>query len=87
MGLAVARDQADIVRRMFPSRRFVLFGRKVARAFGLGPEAPWMTWDEGIAVVPHPSGRSYWYNDPENRARARTFLRRVAHEILNWERP
>lgn len=30
-----------------------------------------------FAVMPHPSGVNYWWNDPENEGRARRFLRRT----------
>lgn len=32
------------------------------------------------AVLPHPSGRNRWYNEPENRARAERLMRDLATE-------
>jgi len=72
---AEARRAAHGVR---PKHRDVLLlGRHVARAFGVDrPFFEW--WDLGrwrVAVVPHPSGVSRWWNDSANRARAAAFLR------------
>ena len=46
-----------------------------------------------VALVPHPSGRSRWWNDPENRRAGETWLRSTVaahgHEIAyppSWER-
>lgn len=33
-----------------------------------------------VAIVPHPSGRNLWYNDPANRQRARDFVNELAGE-------
>jgi uracil-DNA glycosylase len=56
----------------------LLCGRRVAAAFGLAA-APYFAWCDvdgrRVAVIPHPSGVSRWWNDPENVARARAFLR------------
>lgn len=58
-------------------RRIILLGWNVARAFCLD-WLEYMEWfDEGdfsFAVFPHPSGLNHFWNDPENRERARTFL-------------
>lgn len=60
----------------------VLLGKNVARAFGV-VEVDWLERFELVdgvraAIVPHPSGANYWWNDPKNRRAAATFLRRVA---------
>lgn len=68
-------------------RRVVLLGRGVARAAGLDG-APW--WSEvelevygrrafsvTLAVVPHPSGVSRWWNDPVGVLRARAWWREL----------
>ena len=59
----------------------LLCGRRVAAAFGL-VNAPYFAWRDvdgrRVAVVPHPSGVSRWWNDPENVARAREFLAALA---------
>jgi hypothetical protein len=54
-------------------------GRGVAAAFGLRPQVPVLEWREAqpgrrLAVVPHPSGRNLWYNDPANRVAVRDFV-------------
>jgi uracil-DNA glycosylase len=59
-------------------RRTILLGKRVAEAFSVKLEI--LRWadvdDRGtmIAIVPHPSGRNLWWNDPEHRAAARRFL-------------
>ena len=57
--------------------RFVLFGRRVAKAFGHDDD--WFVWRQRdgklIAACPHPSGLSHYWNDDENVERARRFLR------------
>jgi hypothetical protein len=62
----------------------LLAGRGVARAFGLGG-ARYFEWAAigaaRVAVVPHPSGISHWWNDPRNRRRAGAFLRGVFGKI------
>jgi hypothetical protein len=59
--------------------RWLLAGRKVAAAFGL--KADWLTWTEHrgrlMAVIPHPSGRNRYWNDPVATYRAKKFLRRA----------
>ena len=44
----------------------------------LGHRAAWYEWVEvaggRVAVVPHPSGRSRYWNDPANRDAAAEFL-------------
>ena len=58
-------------------RQVLLAGRGVAGAFGV--DLPFFLWAEErgmmVAVVPHPSGVSRWWNDPANERRARRFLR------------
>lgn len=59
--------------------RWILCGRRVARAFGLAADAPWMDWsplDYGrlAAVLPHPSGLSRWWNESANVEGARAWL-------------
>ena len=58
----------------------LLLGRRVAAAFGLrgAPMLRWMSLGGArVAVVPHPSGVSRWWNEAPNRRRARAFLRRA----------
>lgn len=65
-------------------REVVFAGRKVAEAFGVGdwPLFEWRPYRLWVAeahpfeaaVVPHPSGRNRFWNDPANREQARVFL-------------
>lgn len=61
----------------FLAGEVLLLGRGVARAFRV--DSPFLEWRRVggavVAVVPHPSGVSRWWNCPENRARASAFLR------------
>lgn len=63
-------------------RTVVLCGRKVADSFGVG--APLLGRAERggavFYVLPHPSGRNRWWNDPENRRRAGRLIRDLAEE-------
>ena len=46
---------ALLLYRIHPGARWVLLGRRVARAFGLNPPSP--VWPaETVLVLPHPSG-------------------------------
>ena len=58
----------------------LLLGDKVARAMGL-EYLQILKWVEGahykLARVPHPSGRSRYWNDPARAAEASAFLREV----------
>lgn len=72
----VVKQQARVARR---PRNVVLVGRRVAAAFGLR-ELDFLTWGflgprARVAVLPHPSGVSHWWNDPENVEAAAAFLR------------
>ncbi len=69
----IARDYPD-------GATLVLCGRRVAEAFGLAAEPPLtrrVIWDLGghpgldVLLLPHPSGLSRWWNDPENFEAAR----------------
>jgi uracil-DNA glycosylase len=72
----LARVAAQAMRPLLRGRRVVLLGRKVAAAFGVElPFLMWSTWkDLEISILPHPSGRSRWYNSPENQGKAGEFL-------------
>lgn len=79
-----ARRNATRVASLLDGRTVVFVGRKVADAFGC--RKGWFDWDEGYfrtgdrtvhlryAVVPHPSGRNRFWNDPENVREASRFL-------------
>lgn len=80
---AVAQASAEAMLHLMMEQRTILLGQRVAVAFGLRL-APLMTWrplvDDHpaygeVAILPHPSGLNRWWNDPENRAAARRFLR------------
>lgn len=81
-----ARLAASVIKPLLVERQVILVGRKVADAFGF--EADWHDWVDWpvchpelrkhrglarVAVVPHPSGRNHWYNNPENKASASAF--------------
>lgn len=58
----------------------LLVGHRVANSFGLG-RFEYLRWEKPLlgvrfAVFPHPSQVNRWWNEPENEARARRFLRR-----------
>lgn len=78
-------------------RPVVLLGRHVARAAGLA-DAPWWEWAAlswrprrrgwlraQVAVVPHPSGVSRWWNDPDGVLRAAAWWSRLAATGAAWE--
>ena len=79
--LPPAREAARALLPTLEGRRVVLLGGRVAAAFGLhrAPLLVWMpiqgTW---VAVAPHPSGVSRWWNDPRNVRRAQRFWRAFA---------
>jgi hypothetical protein len=58
-------------------RRVVFVGVATARAFAF--PGPLLTWKDHVgascAVLPHPSGVNFWWNDPVNRAAAERFAR------------
>ncbi|TXH47718.1 MAG: hypothetical protein E6Q97_26635, partial [Desulfurellales bacterium] len=82
--LSAARKAARQVTPTLRARRVVLLGRNVADAFEI--DLPWLEWrrryvaDSGVilhsvAVCPHPSGVSHWWNNRENRIKAEAFFR------------
>ena len=78
--MGVARAAAGAIKPLLSDRVVVLVGRNVANAFG--HDTPFHQWSEPgfcrmLAVVPHPSGRNHWYNDPANRELAQDFWRDV----------
>ena len=71
------RSQPDIL---------ILAGTRVRRAFQLPSKTPHFCMTASpllpafpAFVVPHPSGVSRWWNSPENRSIARTFLEILGH--------
>jgi hypothetical protein len=66
-------------------RRTVLLGRFVAEMFDEA-DTPFFRWTEPfgpaslLAVAPHPSGISHWWNEPANVRRAKRFWRALARD-------
>ena len=60
------------------SVRFLILSLRASFAFRMpvnGPRAEWFGFNgRQVAVIPHPSGIVRWWNDPENREKARTFM-------------
>ena len=75
----------DAVRGLLPQVHgtVVLLGIEVGELYADEAEVPalkpmrWTRVGRGqrLTVIPHPSGRTRWYNDPDNRRRAGEFLR------------
>lgn len=86
--LAMPRARALIEtlvdRKASPFLRVILFGRRVARSFGIPPTQPFFELVRlrafPFVVVPHPSGASHWWNDPANVRTARAWWTRAAKE-------
>lgn len=86
-GIQEARETAQgILRVPAGSKPVVLFGSKVAQAFGIGAGVRWLGDEEAppmtieghqIFLVPHPSGRNRIWNDPKAQERAWRILRKV----------
>lgn len=55
----------------------VLCGGVVASAFGLAGDPLSQAYVSGsrCLMLPHPSGRSHWWNEPKNRSKAATTVR------------
>lgn len=66
-------------------RRLVLLGANVARAFQVYGQEPcqwvWSPLGPRVMLLPHPSGRNLWYNDPDNHRRVRRALREHLERI------
>lgn len=75
-----ARAAAEAMRPFLHQREVLIVGRDVAVAFG-HEEEPWLKWRQcgpwgyRYALLPHPSGRNHWYNEPGNRSAACKFLK------------
>lgn len=82
--LSEARGRAAALAQRLAPLPLILLGRGVAGAFRF-PTPHLMEWEDYVldgvwiraAVVPHPSGRNLWYNDPLHRARVGSWLREV----------
>jgi len=83
---AEGRRAAEAMREAVSDRVVVLLGAEVARAFRLH-RLPVLAWSKfhkdslgAVAVCPHPSGRSRWWNEPANREDAVRFWGKLARE-------
>lgn len=79
-GAVAARERARVLRETYPDALLVLFGRKVAAAFGHGDLEPFTAANK-VVVLPHPSGLCRVWDEPGAFERARTVLRGVAPHI------
>lgn len=72
-----------VINRRLEWRRpvIVLLGRRLMYAFKVG-DLPFYEWDEPFVGIPHPSGLTRNYNDPEERQKAGEILTQ-ARERLN----
>ena len=63
----------------------LLFGAKVARAFGFDPFGPFTVADGGkTLVLPHPSGLCRMWNDPDAVPRARVLVAEVCPGVVEY---
>lgn len=69
---------AEMASHLARYRCVVLLGRATGDAFGMGG-VDWMTWEERhgtlMAVYPHPSGVSHWWNSLVHMHRAQAWMR------------
>jgi len=83
-----ARPEAPLLAQRLAPRPLILLGRGVAMAFRF-PTDEVLCWQDYVlehtlvraAIVPHPSGRNLWYNDPANRRAAAEFIDASAREL------
>lgn len=80
MSVGFLRRDVETVHALAVGRRVVVcLGYLVARALGV-PAAPWYERRDGYAIVPHPSGRSRYWNDAANVYQAERFWRGLVDE-------
>jgi uracil-DNA glycosylase len=88
-----ALDRADALREELDGRKAVLLGRLVARSFRLKDEDyEWfkpvqLPPNLEVAVMPHPSGVSTWWNSPDSVRAAEAFMKRVRLGFLSIKKP
>lgn len=78
------------LRSILHGRRVILLGAAVAGAMGVAdqPHFRWFRTSWGVAsVIPHPSGKNRWWNEPDNVSRARHFMRRALLPCVHVEGP
>lgn len=86
--LGRARPLAEGVAQSLAPRPLLLMGRGVAMAFSF-PHERVLEWEDyrlgdtyiRAAVVPHPSGRNRWYNNPHNVVAMRMFIERSCIDL------
>lgn len=78
---SAAREAARALLPELAGRVVVVLGTQVRTALDLRPAEPLSFHEEVLGcgrlrwvAFPHPSGRNRWFNQPENRARARELL-------------
>ena len=78
---------AENLRPILRGRRVIALGRRVAKALKFPQETlGWSLQPECIAAtVPHPSGLSRWWNDPENESAARLFMQKALRPCIYVE--
>ena len=90
-----AKLSAQVMKPFFGGRTVILVGRNVAESFGLTIKFhEWTQWRvrrytpfnrhlsvATLAIIPHPSGRNLWYNDPDNKAESARFWENFAERI------
>lgn len=85
--IAEARRRAEDMEPELQGRCVVFVGYAVARAFGYEEFVPLVWYHHGRGyrwcVVPHPSGRNRWWNNPDNRAMGERFLSNLGREYLD----
>lgn len=91
--MPVARARAALLREERRGGSLVLFGRKVAEAFGLGHVEPYKIVGEcadmvttAFFLLPHPSGRSRAWSEPWAVKRARDLLAPLIAEELGLDK-
>lgn len=84
----LARVAASAILPFLVGRTVVFLGRNVATSFGY-KTIDFHSWDYHpdlgmrIACVPHSSGRSHWYNKPENVEKSLDFWQRHLQEKMH----
>jgi len=92
-----AREAALCLRESYQGERvWILLGRKVSDAFGVGYNAPSVVLGRGgtdvlrpcpVVVLPHPSGRNRAWSDPNLPKLCREYLSRELPEVPFGEAP
>lgn len=80
---SVAKVMSSDLRASLSGRRVVMLGTLVPPALGFRHDGQWYNWREAdltYCVVPHPSGLSRVYNDPEYRKRTGRLLAELIGE-------